>query len=75
MPQWIIDVDEKTDRAVRRNMARDGDQEGDLSEFVRQAVKKAVFWQTVDGARAFNKDVDPRKNDAALDETRVVQRK
>jgi predicted RNA-binding Zn ribbon-like protein len=67
MTRWTIQVDEKTDRAVRTHIARNGGRKGDLSKFVEQAVKKAVFWQTVDDARAFNKDVDPQEIEAAVD--------
>ncbi len=67
MPRWTIQIDEKTDRAVRTHVARAGGKKGDLSKFVEQAVKRAVFWETVDTARAFNKDVDPDEIQAAVD--------
>lgn len=77
MPRWTIQVDDKTDRAVRTHIARNGGRKGDLSKFVEQAVRKAVFWQTVDAAREFNKDVDPQEIeaavDAALDEVRAAR--
>jgi hypothetical protein len=76
MARWTIQIDDKTDRAVRTHIARSGGKKGDLSKFVEQAVKRAVFWQTVDTARAFNTDVDPNEIDAAieaaLDEVRAT---
>lgn len=67
MPRWTIQVDEATDRAVRTHLARNGGKDGDLSKFVAQAAKRAVFWQTVDEARAFNRDADPEEIDAAIE--------
>ena len=67
MARWTIQVDDKTDRAVRTHVARRGGKEGDLSRFVEQAVKRAIFWETVDAARAHNNDVDPAEIEAAVD--------
>lgn len=67
MPRWTIQIDEKTDRAVRTHVARSGGKKGDLSKFVEQAVKRAVFWDTVDAVHAHNRDVDPDEIEVAVD--------
>ena len=67
MARWTIQVDDKTDRAVRTLIARQGGKKGDLSRFVEQAAKQQVFWQTVDTARAFNDQATAEEIDAAID--------
>ena len=68
MPCWTIEVDEKTDRAVRSHVLSKGGTEADLARFVEQAVQSAVFWETVDSARAYNKDADPTAIEASVDD-------
>jgi hypothetical protein len=70
MARWTIQVDDKTDRAVRTLIARQGGKEGDLSDlsrFVEQAAKQQVFWLTVDAARSFNQQATADEIDAAVD--------
>jgi hypothetical protein len=67
MPQWTIQIDEETDRTVRTHIARTGGSAGDLSTFVEQAVKRAVFWQTMDAVHDQNRHVDPGEVDAEID--------
>jgi hypothetical protein len=57
MARWTIQVDDQTDRAVRTHLARSGGQKGDLSQFVADAARRAIFWETVDEIHAHNDSV------------------
>ena len=68
MTRWNLTVDDETDRLVRTHLAERGLAESDLSDFVGRAVRRAVFWSTVDAARDHNADAEPAQIEAAVDE-------
>ena len=47
MTRWNLSIPDKTDRAVRMFLARQGGKKGDLSRFVDEAVRRRVFDLTV----------------------------
>lgn len=77
MTEWRLYVDEQTDQMVRAQMAEQGLAEEDLSSFVTQKLREAMFWQAVDTLREHNRDVDPdviqAEVDQALDEVRAAR--
>jgi negative regulator of replication initiation len=77
MPTWTIQIDEETDRVVRSHVASLGGSNGDVSKFIEQAVKRAVFWQTMDAVHERNRDVDPAEVEAtvslAVEEVRAAR--
>ena len=48
MTRWNLVIAEDMDRHVRSYLARTGGKKGDLSRFVDRAVRKAIFWETVE---------------------------
>ena len=54
MARWNLSVSEKTDRAVRTFLARNGGKKGDLSRFVDEAVRRSVLDFTVLGVKDRN---------------------
>ncbi len=75
MTRWNLVISEDTDRAVRSYLARTGGKKGDLSKFVDQAVRQAVFWQTAKAIKDRNAAEDQNELlkliDEAVDETRA----
>lgn len=57
MTRWNVVIPEKTDRRVRRYLARTGGKKGDLSKFVNRAVSQAIFWETLDAVHERNRDL------------------
>lgn len=47
MTRWNLSIPEKTDRAVRTFLARNGGKKGDLSRFVDEAVRRRMLDLTV----------------------------
>ena len=47
MTRWKLSILEKTDRAVRAFLARNGGKKGDLSRFVGEAMRRRVLDLTV----------------------------
>ena len=47
MTRWHLSIPEKTDRAVRTFLARNGGRKGDLSRFVDEAVRRRLLDLTV----------------------------
>ena len=43
MTRWSLSIPEKTDRAVRTFLARNGGKKGDLSRFVDEAVRRRML--------------------------------
>ena len=68
MTRWNLVVPEETDRSVRKYLARTGGKKGDLSKFVDRAVRKAIFWETVEAVQERNKDLSPEEAQALADE-------
>jgi len=75
MSQWNVTIPDQTDRLVRSHLERRGLKEGDLSQFVDVALRRAVFWETVDAAHERNREVPAQEIDEAVnravDETRA----
>lgn len=51
MTRWNLSIPDKTERTVRTYLARTGGNEGDLSRFVDDAVRRRVFDLTVRGIK------------------------
>ena len=68
MTRWNLVIPDETDRSVRQYLARNGGKKGDLSKFVDQAVRKAIFWETVEALQERNKDLSPDEAQALADE-------
>ena len=66
--RWTIIVDKQTDINVRTRLAERGMKKGDLSKFVKEAVNRTLFWQTVTEVREKFKDMAPDEIDALVDE-------
>lgn len=75
MTQWNFLVSDDTDRAVRTHLAERGTEEQGLAQFVDEAVRQRVFWETVSAVRKRNADLSPvdaqRLADEALDWARA----
>ena len=67
MTRWNVTIPDKTDRLVRSHLARRGLKKGDLSNFVDKALRRAVFWETVDAVKERNRDVDPAEIEDAVE--------
>jgi len=68
MTRWNLVVSDETDRSVRSYLARTGGEKGDLSKFVDEAVRKAVFHNTVKGIKARNAGKDQDELLTLIDE-------
>ncbi len=68
MSRWNLVISEETDRSVRSYLARTGGKKGDLSKYVDRAVRRAVFWDTVDAIQERNRDLSPEEAQALADE-------
>lgn len=68
MTRWHLVVPEETDRMVRRHLADTGGKKGDLSKFVDRAVRRAIFWETVNMIQERNKDLSPEEAQRLADE-------
>jgi len=75
MTRWQVTIPEQTDRMVRAHLTRRGVKESDLSGYVDRALRRAVFWDTLDAVREQNRQVDPAEIEQAvnqaMDETRA----
>ena len=49
---------------VRRYLRRQG---GDLSEYVNAAIKRQLFWDSMDAVQARNQDLSPEEAEALAD--------
>ena len=68
MIRWNLSIPEKTDRAVRTFLARNGGRKGDLSRFVDQAVRRRLFDLTVREIKDRNARYDQQEILALIDE-------
>ncbi|MEO0509695.1 MAG: ribbon-helix-helix domain-containing protein [Verrucomicrobiota bacterium] len=68
MSRWTLVIPEKTNRMVRTHLAMRGAKKGDLSKFVDQAVRQALFRETVDTVKERNADTPPELIEAAISE-------
>lgn len=73
MTRWNVDVPDDLDSRVRKHVADHGG--GELSAFVQRAVRRQVFWETVQAIRQRNAGADPRlieqEVNRAVDEVRA----
>lgn len=68
MTRWNLVIPEKTDRAVRSYLARTDGEKGDLSTFVDQAVRQAIFYETLESVWERNQDLTAEEAQALADE-------
>ena len=68
MTRWNIVISDDTDRTVRSYLARTGGKKGDLSRFVDRAVRRAVFWETVESIWERNKHLSADEAQTLADE-------
>jgi hypothetical protein len=73
--RWTIVVDKQTDINVRTRLAERGMKKGDLSKFVKEAVNRDLFMQTVAEVREGFKDMSPEEIEALVDEAVAWARK
>ena len=67
--RWNIAVSPETDRSVRIFLAERGlAKKGELSRFIEDAVRDAIFTRAITEARAANANVPQAEIDAAIDE-------
>ena len=55
MARWNLVISDDTNRRVRSYLARTRGKKGDLSKFVDRAVRRAIFWETVESIRERNR--------------------
>lgn len=61
MARWNLSIPERTDRAVRTFLARNGGKKGDLSRFVDEAVRRRVLDLTVGEIKDRNAGYDQQE--------------
>ena len=66
MTHWNLDIPDETDQHVRKYLQRKG--ESDLASFVDRAVRKVIFWETVDAVQEQNKDLSAEDAQRIADE-------
>ncbi len=68
MTRWNLSISEKTDRAVRTFLARNGGKKGDLSRFVDESVRQRVFDLTIRQVKDRSAELDQRQILDLIDE-------
>ena len=68
MTRWNLVIAEDMDRHVRSYLARIGGKKGDLSRFVDRAVRKAIFWETVESVWERNRHLSSEEVQRLADE-------
>ena len=68
MTQWKLEIPDQTDAAVRAFLARSGQGEATLAQFVDQAVRSEMLRRTVGEIHAQNADRDPQEIERLVDE-------
>ena len=61
MTRWNLSIPEKTDRAVRTFLARNGGKKGDLSRFVDEAVRRRMLDLTIRQVKDHNARFDQQE--------------
>ena len=69
MSRWTLVIPEKTNRMVRTHLALRGAKKGDLSKFVDQAVRQALFHETVEVVKERNAETPTALIEAAISES------
>ena len=68
MTRWNLSIPEETDRAVRTFLRRNGEQVGDLSQFVIDAVRRRLEELTVSNIKDRNARYDQSEILAIINE-------
>jgi len=66
--RWTVVVPEKTDRALRTFLGKEGMRKGDISRFVEEAVQARLFELTVQKVKDRNRNSDPEQLQDLIDE-------
>jgi hypothetical protein len=67
--RWNIKVSRETDLSLRTLLGSRGMKKGDLSKFIEQAVRAAIFHRSVRDIQAQNANTDPEQLQALVDDT------
>ena len=62
----VIRISDDLGKRVQRYLGREGG--GDLGEYVNAAIKRQLFWDTVDAVQERNRDLSPKEAEALANE-------
>ena len=62
----VIRISDDLGKRVQRYLSHEGS--GDLCEYVNAAIKRQLFWDTVDAVQERNQDLSPEEAEALADE-------
>jgi hypothetical protein len=72
--RWTIVIDKETDIDVRTHLAEQGMKKGDLSKFVKEAVRWQLLRESLADVREGFKDMQPDELQALVDEALAAVR-
>jgi Ribbon-helix-helix domain len=72
--RWTVVVDREMDVDVRTYLAQRGMKKGDLSNYVKEAVRKQLFLDALAEVRKGFEDMEPEEIDALIDEALAAVR-
>ena len=67
--RWNIKVSKDTDLSLRTLLGSRGMKKGDLSKFIEQAVRAAIFHRSVKEIQSRNANTDPGRLQELIDST------
>lgn len=67
--RWNIKVSKETDLSLRTLLGSRGMKKGDLSKFIEQAVRAAIFHRSVKDIQLRNAKADPERLQELIDST------
>src|SRR5579872_3970809 len=67
--RWSIKVSKDTDLSLRTLLGSRGMKKGDLSKFIEQAVRAAIFHRSVKESQSRNANTDPGRLQELIDST------
>lgn len=67
--RWNIKVSKETDLSLRTLLGSRGMKKGDLSKFIEQAVRAAIFHRSVKDIQSRNANADPELLQELIDST------
>ena len=67
--RWNIKVSRETDLSLRTLLGSRGMKKGDLSKFIEQAVRAAIFDRSVKDIQSRDANADPERLQALIDST------
>ena len=67
--RWNIKVSKETDLSLRTLLGSRGMKKGDLSKFIEQAVRAAIFHRSVQDIQSRNANTDPERLQELIDST------